>query len=182
MMPDRLLPKCRFVVSRVWRIDRGGTVTWLFLIALTAASGIAAFSEYRAMRHVQNASAQFREAGSSAASNWRSDASVKPLLKAFHSHELLDALNGASVALGLPINEMVFRFDDNPTRPYLRYSATVKLFGGYPAVRKFIDAMRDRVPETSLDAISCARTDIRSVHVSCELTVSAFYRRDTPHA
>lgn len=108
-------------------------------------------------------------------------ADVQIKLDAFQSHALPDALNGAAVTFSLPVNEMIFRLDDNPARPYLRYSAAVKVFGGYQAVRKYVAAVRTSLPQTSLDAISCTRSDIRSVHLNCELTLSAFYRRD-PHA
>lgn len=182
MMLNRFFSPSRFAVIRAWRIDRSGTVTWAFLIAVAIASTIAAFSSYRGTLRIESVSAQFGQTRSSLLVTSQRDAGDRPKLKAFHSHELLDALNGASLALALPVNEMVFRLDDNPAHPYLRYSATVKLFGGYPAVRKFVATVREPLPDTSLDAISCARTDIRSVHVSCELTLSAFYRRESPHA
>lgn len=102
-------------------------------------------------------------------------------LDAFQSHPFPDALNSAAVTFSLPVSEMIFRLDDNPARPYLRYSATIKVFGGYQAVRKYVAAVRTALPQTSLDAMSCTRSDIRSVHLNCELTLSAFYRRD-PHA
>lgn len=154
------------------------TAICLLLIVSLALTWVAA-CQYRDERNVTDAAAALQVQVRSI-NHSRSIRYGRFQLSQFHSHELLDALNGASTSLALPVNDMVFRLDDSSLLPYLRYSATVKLFGGFPAVRKFVDAVRKQLPQTSLDAISCARTDIRSVHVSCELALSTFYRRG-PH-
>jgi len=176
-----LLLHCRFAVSRAWRNDRIGTMTYCMLIAMALACVCAAVAEYRTARRIVVAYAGLGITPSRIPDKLSGNAGVQITLDAFQSHALPDALNSAAVTFSLPINEMIFRLDDNPVRPYLRYSATVKVFGGYQAVRKYVAAVRTSLPETSLDAISCTRSDIRSVHLNCELTLSAFYRRD-PHA
>lgn len=177
-----LLPSFRFFASRAWKTDRIGTVAGVVLVILLLLSTIAALSTFHTARRIEAASLEFFRTPRLGLAQQPDAKNRRISLKTFHSHELPDALNGASVTLALPINEIVFRLDDNSTRPYLRYSATVKLFGGYLAVRRFVNTVRDLLPDTSLDAISCARTDIRSVHVSCELTLSAFYHRDAQNA
>ena len=180
-MRDRLSPYCRFTLLRVWRTDRSGIVAGCLLAAAAITSAGAAFSEYRSVPRYDAPLAESRETAVGTGTAITHFSGGVPELGTFRSHELLDALNGAASTLALPVNDMVFRFDDNPMRPYLRYTATVKVFGGYLAVRKFVDAVRQTLPQTSLDAMVCARAEIRSAHVSCELALSAFYRRD-PHA
>lgn len=174
-MNYRFLLGCHFAVTRAWRRDRIGVISLCMLLTVSFGAALAALSQYRASQGAIEAieTSRFHERSS----NRDSPDSSFPSLASFRSNELLDALNKAASTLALPVNEMVFRFDDNASHPYLRYSATVKLFGGYPVVRKFVDAVRKQLPQTSLDAISCSRTDIRSVHVACELTLSTFYRR-----
>ena len=176
-MRDRLFQYCRFTAVRAWRIDSAGVVAVCMLVIMAFGCTGAALSAYTAEQRTRAAHAGLGH-GAAVATTDRSNVSAQRTeLRPFVSNELLDALNGASTALALPVNEIVFRFDDNPLRPYLRYTATVKVFGGYPVVRKFVAAVRQPLPQTSLDAISCSRTDILSAHVSCELTLSAFYRR-----
>lgn len=179
-MRARLLPMLYFTIRRFWRVDRPALVTGCFLIATAIGSSIATLLAHQSARHVEvalaamvQAPAAFRGAGS--------DRPPSPVLLGFQGHLLPEALNDAAVALALPVNEMVFRLDDNPSRPYLRYTATVKVLGGYPVIRSFLATMHTTLPGISLDAISCARTDIRSVPLGCEMTLSAFYSRG-PHA
>lgn len=177
-MLARFFLHCRFALTRAWINDRTGMSVVVLLLIVSLALTWVAVAQYSDARNVNEAAAlQVRGRSINHVHSFR-DGRFR--LSQFHSHELLDALNEASAGLALPVNEMVFRFDDSSFRPYLRYSATVRLFGGYPAVRKFVDAVRKQLPQTSLDAISCVRTDIQSVRVSCELTLSAFYRRG-PH-
>lgn len=177
LMHQRFFLYCRFTFARLWRVDRNGLTATCLLTVIAAALAIAAFSAFRVEQGIL-----VRLSGLSAGSNHVSVSTAKfkdshVELDSFDSGVLLGALNGAATLVALPVNELVFRLDDNPARPYLRYTATVKVFGDYPAVRKFVDAVRKPLPQTSLDALSCTRTDIQSVHLSCELTLSAFYRR-----
>lgn len=180
-MRSPLLLQCRFALSRAWRSDRIGTLTYCVLIAMGVVCGSAAVAEYRTARRIEIIYAGLDIAPSRMPATLSKSADGQITLGAFQSQALPDALNSAAVTFSLPVNEMIFRLDDNAAQPYLRYSATVKVFGGYQVMRKFVAAVRASNPETSLDAISCTRSDIRSVHLNCELILSAFYRRD-PHA
>lgn len=162
---------------QAWRKDRVGVVGLCLGVIIFCASGLGALSQYYAALDAMDTSVESARIRDQWALRHSTAADIRPKLRPFHSYELVDTLNNAAATLSLPVNQMVFRVDDNVLHPYLRYSATVKLFGGYPAVRKFVDVVRKELPQTSLDSIFCTRTDIRSIHVSCELTLSTFYEQ-----
>ncbi len=99
------------------------------------------------------------------------------VLPAFRSKHLVEALDRAAREAQLPLDEIQFALEDNGNQPYLRYWATLTVSSGYPAIRRFLDRLRDELVALSIDAISCSRADIGATGVTCELAVSAFYRR-----
>lgn len=93
----------------------------------------------------------------------------------FSSTQLLKALHRAADESKLPLDEVQFALDNNGNQPYLRYRATLTVSSGYSAIRRFVDRMREALPDVSLDTISCSRDDIGGKDLTCDLTLSAFY-------
>lgn len=177
-MPKHAILYYRFVIIRAWGTDQIGVVFLVILIAAALASTSAALIEYALTADSRVVMEKNLPVPAARPTAPKQSMHGQVRLGIFHNSALMESLNQTALTVALPVNDIVFRFDDNPSRPYLRYSATVKVFGGYPQVRRFVDTVRKQLSETSLDAISCTRSDIRSVHVSCDLTLSAFYRRD----
>lgn len=167
-----------FYLARYWRIDRTAvccSIVLIFSASLSAAVACRAHLDFaQSMKHL----AALKQEGLDRRTLEQLPAPLVGL-SPFRSAELPDALNQAASVLSLPVNEMTFALDNNPILPYVRYTATVKVFGGYLIIRGFVDTVRANRPEISLDAITCTRTDIRSVHLSCDLTLTAFYARES---
>ncbi|HYD78900.1 MAG TPA: hypothetical protein VEC06_03750 [Paucimonas sp.] len=176
-MPSNLPSLCRFHLRRLW-----GTRPVAFTVLLAAIA--AAFAA------AMNYAGQWREAAS-AAQEWQAlsarsrmteqaaaqPVKAQPVLPPFRGSQLADALNRVAQETRLPLDEILFSLDDNGNLPYLRYRATLSISAGYPAIRRFLDRMRTELADVTLDAISCSREDIGSSALTCELTLSAFYRR-----
>ena len=99
-------------------------------------------------------------------------------LPPFNSAELVTALHRAAEESKLPLDEILFSLDDNATQPYLRYHATLTVSARYPAIRSFLQKMRTAVSNVSLDSITCTREDIGVTDLTCELALSAFYKKE----
>ena len=103
---------------------------------------------------------------------------TKPELNAFNNTQLVDALNSVAEEMKLSLDEVSFILDDNVSQPYLRYHATLTVSSTYPTIRHFIDQVHAKQPDISLDSITCTRADISTVDLTCDLTLSAFYRKE----
>lgn len=99
-------------------------------------------------------------------------------LPAFNSAQLVNALNRLADESKLPLNEIAFALDANPAQPYLRYRATMSVSARYPVIRGFVEQLRITLANVSLDSITCAREDIGNTDLTCDLALSAFYRKD----
>ncbi|QDQ25662.1 hypothetical protein FNU76_04460 [Chitinimonas arctica] len=99
------------------------------------------------------------------------------VLPAFESKQLLGALNRAADQAKLPLDELSFTLDDSANQPYLRYRASLTLLAGYPAVRRFLAGLQAGQPNIVIDGVQCSREDIGLADLSCEATISAFYRK-----
>jgi hypothetical protein len=102
------------------------------------------------------------------------DRSVLPF---FDSAALTDSLQQISLEEKLKLDEISYSLDSSPTQPYLRYRTTLLINAKYPNIRHFVDQVRRKHEQTSLDSISCKRGGIDDVELICELSISAFYRR-----
>jgi hypothetical protein len=91
---------------------------------------------------------------------------------------LLQALNSAAESTKLSLDEISFAMDDNVTQPYLQYHATLTVTSNYPAIRRFLVRVQKARSEVSLDSIVCTRDDVTTVDLTCDLALSAFYRKD----
>jgi len=98
-------------------------------------------------------------------------------LPRFEPNKLVETINQMATNTKLPLDEVSFVLEDNHTLPYLRYRFTLSVSARYPAIRHFIDALQADQPQVVLDAISCERDDIASTDTSCDVNLSAFYRR-----
>jgi hypothetical protein len=103
---------------------------------------------------------------------------VKLSLSAFNNTQLLEALKGSAENAKLSFDEVSFLLDASANQPYLRYRATLTVSSQYPIIRKFLDQVRVKQPEVSLDSIICTRDDISTVDLTCDLALSAFYRKE----
>jgi Tfp pilus assembly protein PilO len=101
----------------------------------------------------------------------------QPVLKAFNNTQLVDVLNRVAEEAKLSLDEVSFVLDENDNQPYLRYHATLTVSAAYPAIRRFLDQVRAVQPDVSLDTITCTRDDIATVDLTCDLVLSAFYRK-----
>ena len=111
---------------------------------------------------------------------------ARPAEKPLHHALVLPAFNGAAVVksfndiatdLHIPLDEIVYTFDDGGRTPYLQYRITLTTKSGYADVRKFLAALSAEMPNAALDAIRCGRADAAAVSLGCELTFSAFFSK-----
>jgi hypothetical protein len=99
------------------------------------------------------------------------------VLTAFENTQLVDVLNRVAEESKLSLDEVSFVLDENANQPYLRYRATLTVSSTYPTIRRFLDQVRTSQPDISLDSITCTRDDIATVELTCDLVLSAFYRK-----
>ena len=97
-------------------------------------------------------------------------------LPRFEPNKLVEAINRLAASTKLPLDEVSFVLEDNRNQPYVRYRATLSVSSRYPAIRHFLDALQAEQP-VALDGISCERDDIVAADTTCDVTLSAFYRR-----
>lgn len=98
-------------------------------------------------------------------------------LPAFEPVKLVDAINRLAIDSKLPLDEVSFVLEDNPSQHYLRYRATLTVSSRYPAIRRFMEALQTEQPQVSFDAVNCVREDITTTEPTCDLGLSAFYRK-----
>lgn len=98
-------------------------------------------------------------------------------LPVFDNVALVQSLNSTAVDAQLPLDEVGYALDEGSSEPYLRYRITLRVAGNYRAIRAFNDRFTTDMLNVSLDSISCARQDVSTVPLTCDLAFSAFYRR-----
>ncbi|GLR13679.1 hypothetical protein GCM10007907_24690 [Chitinimonas prasina] len=100
-----------------------------------------------------------------------------PVFPVFNSAQLMGDLQQAADAAKLPLDEVTFTLDDKGKLPYLRYRASLSVSADYPAIRRFVDGLRVGMANVTLDGIHCSREDIGVAELSCDVSLSAFYRQ-----
>jgi len=177
-MSTQWLPQCRFYFRRLLQTQ---PLAFAALLA-TCALCIGTLALYAQQSHsADTAQTEWRTLNQHAKDPGRTGAqtgNAKPDLPAFNNTALVEALNGAAEETKLTLDEISFLLDDNASQPYLRYRATLTVSSGYPIIRRFLDSVRVKQPEVSLDAITCTRDDIATVELTCDLALSAFYRKE----
>jgi Tfp pilus assembly protein PilO len=98
-------------------------------------------------------------------------------LPLFDNVALVQSLNTIAAESQLPLDEVAYALDEGRNEPYLRYRITLRVAGNYRAIRMFSDRFTLDMLNVSLDSISCARQDVTTVPLTCDLAFSAFYRR-----
>lgn len=101
-----------------------------------------------------------------------------PRLPDFSSAELVDTVNQIAIEIGMPVDEISYRLEEG-ANPYLRYRVTLSAVASYPLMRRFVDQMAMQLPHAVLDEISCSRDDIAAAALGCDLSFSAFFRKDS---
>ena len=173
------LPRCQFYLRRLLQTQ---PIAFSALLAagLIFASMLALCVEQ--LQSVDAAEAQWRILNQHGKESGRAGLQIgdmKLTLPAFNNTQLIEVLNDTAESSKLSLDEISFSLDDNANQPYLRYHATLTVSSSYPAIRRFLDQMRIKQPEMSLDSITCAREDITTVELACDLALSAFYRKET---
>jgi hypothetical protein len=98
-------------------------------------------------------------------------------LDEFDAADMVAKLHAATSDIGLPIDEVSYELGNAPTQPYLRYRVSLSAKTGYAEIRRFAAALLVDLPNISLDSIRCARDEIASRSLNCQLAFSAFYKR-----
>jgi hypothetical protein len=176
-MPSHLPSLCRFHLRRLWRTQ---PIASLALIVAASLMAIAATVYGQQWQEAATAKSDMQALENRMRTTERSAAhpdQTQPTLPDFSSTQLVKALHRAAEDTKLPLDEVSFSLDDNGNQPYLRYRATLTISSGYPAIRRFLDRMHEELADVSLDTISCSRDDIASAELTCELVLSAFYRK-----
>lgn len=97
-------------------------------------------------------------------------------LPEFSSAAFVAQLNSLAHDMGLASEEVTYTLENNPGQPYWRYRINFEVKSGYPQIRKFLAALSSEVPNATLDAIRCQRADTATPALTCNLTLSAFFR------
>lgn len=100
-----------------------------------------------------------------------------PVFPVFNSAQLMGDLQQAADVAKLPLDEVTFTLDDKGKLPYLRYRASLSVSADYPAIRRFVEGLRIGMANVTLDGIHCNREDIGVAELSCDVSLSAFYRQ-----
>lgn len=110
----------------------------------------------------------------------RFDAANEPTvqLNRFESSSLVLTLNSVAQETGVPIDEVSYVLDELADQPYRRYQINFSTSSRYPLLRRMIQTLQSKIPQLSLDSISCARDDIVVADLQCSLTLSAYFKRD----
>lgn len=172
------LPRGQFYFRRLFQAQP------IALTALLAACvfficALAAYAQQS--RSVESAEAEWRSLNkktNTLANPGIQTSDVKLTLPAFDNTQLVVALNTAAETSKLSLDEVSFLLDENANQPYLRYRATLTVSSAYPAIRRFLNQVRSQQPDVLLDSITCSRDDITTVELTCDLALSAFYRKE----
>ena len=100
------------------------------------------------------------------------------ILPRFSAGPLVSAMNGVATDMQLSFDEMSYTLDSSATTPFRKYRITLTAGAGYAELRKFIPAVSRALPHVDLDSIRCTRQDLSAATIACELTFSAYYRKD----
>jgi hypothetical protein len=176
-MSSYFLPFCRF---HLYRLFQEQPVAFVALLASGLALMLATLVWFGQWQRAEEAEQAVR-----LASQHPEFASASPnlvlaqqvALPGFDSAQLVSALHQVAAAAKLPIDEVSFVLDDTANQPYLRYRVKLTVSATYPVIRRFVDRFRSELMHVSLDAITCARSDIVDVKLTCDLALSAFYRK-----
>jgi len=78
----------------------------------------------------------------------------------------------------LPLDEVDYSLEAGGNQPYMRYRIKMTVVATYPVIRRFVIDATSALSNVDLDAITCRRNDISTGVLSCDLALSAFFRKD----
>lgn len=99
-------------------------------------------------------------------------------LPKFVSHQFAAQFNETALSVGLPVDEVGYKLENDDSTPYTRYRLSMSVKTRYLDVRKFIAALASEMPHVSLDTIHCIRENAAALPLSCQLGFSAFFAKD----
>ena len=179
-MPAFRYHALRFQLSRLIRIH---PVAMLILASMTVVAVVMAVFLVMQLQRLAELNVAISNARAAAQSvkpviPEAASGSAAPIdLPEFESAPLVEVLNQTAADSGLPLEDVSYALEDGINQPYLRYRITMTLNGPYPLIRRLIEQLERRVPHMSLDSINCARKDIQSAALTCDLAFSAFFQR-----
>jgi hypothetical protein len=105
--------------------------------------------------------------------------STLPLLPALNTVSLVVAIREAATATKINPRDITYTLENQSGQPYIRYQARLSVDAAYPSIRQFVQNIVDNESYTSLDAITCERIELKGSGPVCDITISAFYKRDS---
>jgi hypothetical protein len=105
--------------------------------------------------------------------------STLPVLPTLNTVSLVIAIREAGTATKINPREITYTLENQSGLPYIRYRARLSVEAAYPSIRQFVQNIVDTGPFVSLDGISCERIELKGSGPVCNITVSAFYKRDS---
>lgn len=171
-------PFYRFHIERLVRTQPRAFFALAGAVLAFAAASVYCIEQWHLADAAQQELQAMRQKARAPADTANRTANAQVALPAFDSAQLVKTLNRVAAETKLPLDEILFSLDDSANQPYLRYRATLTVSAGYPAIRRFLDRVRADLAEVSLDTISCTREDIATVDLTCDLALSAFFRKD----
>jgi hypothetical protein len=105
--------------------------------------------------------------------------STLPVLPALNTVSLVVAIREAATATKINPRDITYTLENQSGLPYIRYRARFSVEAAYPSIRQFVQNIVDTEPFISLDGISCERIELKGSGPVCDITISAFYKRDS---
>lgn len=180
-MASPIFSFCSFHAARLWRTQPRVFSAVAASLVVVLLSAFVFFQQWQqadaAMSKLQQLASEVRRKPVAVVSEKK--VSVAALdLPSFSSAELVDTINQVALDTGIPVNEVSYRLDEGANFPYLRYRVTLTITAKYPLMRGFIDQVATSLPHSALDEVTCARNDIQAAMLNCDLSFSAFFRKD----
>lgn len=97
-------------------------------------------------------------------------------LPRFQSSKLVKSLHTIISGLDIPISEVNYSFEAQASKPYSRYKIGFMTLSQYPQLKTMLGQLKKEMPHVLLDGISCAREDMTSMDLQCDLTLSAYFQ------
>lgn len=176
-MSSQFFGYCRFQIRRLFRTQARLSFALLaaglsFFLALTTYVW-----QWQRMTETEQALDLVTQKSSSLTKIATPLSQSKAELPTLNSAQLVTAIYQVADETQLPVDEISYALDDNLNQPYLRYRLNLSVSASYPVIRRFVDRFRTELSHVSLDTISCSREDIGVAVLSCDLSLSAFYRK-----
>ena len=100
-----------------------------------------------------------------------------PDLPRFSAAKFTGQFHSTAGDVGLALDEVGYTLEESAGQPFIRYRITLGVQTQYSEIRRFVAALSNELPNTSLDAVRCARSTLGSSKLSCDLVFSAFFAK-----